>query len=295
MKLFTGSGVAIVTPFSGNKVNYELFAKMIKWHIKNHTDAIIVTGTTGESPTLTDEEKLKLYQVAVKTAAGRVKIIANTGNYNTLESIHLSKLAKKAKVDGLLLVTPYYNKPTQRGLYAHFKAIALAVAPLPVILYNVPGRTSVNLEAATTIELSKIKNIIGIKEASGKLEQVKAIIKGAKGFQVFSGNDDQYLEVLKLGGDGVISVVANIAPAETHQLYEVYQKSLGAAEAVQKKINILNDVLFIETNPVPAKTALNLLGVPVNGPRLPLVEMEAKNVAKLKKALKTFGLKEIKI
>ena len=295
MKLFTGSGVAIVTPFSGNKVNYELFAKMVKWHIRNKTDAIIVTGTTGESPTLTDQEKLKLYQVAVKTAQGKIKIIANTGNYNTKESIELSKLAKKAKVDGLLLVTPYYNKPTQRGLYQHFKLIAEAVAPLPVILYNVPGRTSVNLEAATTISLSKIKNIIGIKEASGKLDQVKAIIKGAKNFQVFSGNDDQYLDVLKLGGDGIISVTANIAPKESHDLYQISQKNLVAAEALQKQLNILNNVMFIETNPTPAKTALNLLGVKVNGPRLPLVEMEPKNVAKLKAALKAFNLKEIKL
>jgi 4-hydroxy-tetrahydrodipicolinate synthase len=295
MKLFTGSGVAIVTPFTGTKVNYELFVKMIKWHIKQGTDAIIVTGTTGESPTLTDEEKLKLYQTAVKNGAGRIKIIANTGNYNTAESIKLSKLAKQAKVDGLLLVTPYYNKPTQRGLYAHFKAIADAVKPLPVILYNVPGRTSVNLEANTTLELAKIKNIIGIKEASGNLQQIKAIIKGNKNFQVFSGNDDQYLEVLKLGGDGVISVVANLAPRETHDLYATFQKNLITAEVMQRQLNILNNVLFIETNPVPTKTALNLLGVNVGAPRLPLVEMEPKNISKLKAALKAFRLKEIKL
>lgn len=293
MKLFTGSGVAIITPFIGSKVNYTLFEKLVKWHVSNKTDAIIVTGTTGESPTLTDEEKVKLYQVAVKAANGKLKIIANTGNYNTVESIHLSKLAEKAKVDGLLLVTPYYNKPTQRGLYAHFEAIAKAVN-LPVILYNVPSRTSVNLEAETTIKLSKIKNIIGIKEASGKLDQIGKIIKGTKNFQVFSGNDDQYLEVLKLGGDGIISVVANIAPRESHDLYASF-KNQTAAKALQDQLNILNNVLYLETNPVPAKTALSLLGVKVGGPRLPLVGMEQKNIVKLKAALKEFGLKGIKL
>lgn len=294
MKLFTGSGVAIITPFIGDKVNYPLFVKLIKWHIKNKTDAIIVTGTTGESPTLTDEEKVKLYSLAVKTANGKTKIIANSGNYNTKESIHLSKLAAKAKVDGLLLVTPYYNKPTQNGLYAHFSAIAKAVS-LPIILYNVPSRTSVNLEAETTIKLSKIKNIIGIKEASGKLDQIAKIIKGTKNFQVFSGNDDQYLEVLKLGGDGVISVVANLAPLEVHDLYASFKKNPLVSSALQKQLNILNNVLYLETNPVPAKTALTLLGVKVGGPRLPLVSMESKNIVKLKAALKEFGLKEIKL
>lgn len=294
MKLFTGSGVAIITPFIGSKVNYPLFEKLVKWHVANHTDAIIVTGTTGESPTLTDEEKVRLYQSAVKAANGKLKVIANTGNYNTLESIHLSKLAQKAKVDGLLLVTPYYNKPTQRGLYAHFEAIAKAVN-LPIILYNVPSRTSVNLEAETTIKLSKIKNIIGIKEASGKLDQIAKIIKGSKNFQVFSGNDDQYFEVLKLGGDGIISVVANLAPQESHDLYASFKKNQVAAKALQDHLNILNNVLYLETNPVPAKTALSLLGVNVGGPRLPLVGMEEKNVAKLKAALKEFGLKGIKL
>ena len=294
MKVFTGSGVAIVTPFIGDKVNYPLFERLVKWHIKNKTDAIIVTGTTGESPTLTDEEKLKLYTLAVKTAKGKTKIIANTGNYNTKESIALSKLAVKAKVDALLLVTPYYNKPTQRGLYAHFAAIANSVK-IPVILYNVPSRTSINLEAETTIMLSKIKNIVGIKEASGKLDQVAKIIKGTKNFQVFSGNDDQYLEVLKLGGDGIISVVANIAPRESHDLYESFKKNPLVAMALQKQLNILNNVLYIESNPVPAKTVLNLLGVKVGEARLPLVSMEPKNVAKLKVAIKEFGLKGIKL
>lgn len=293
MRLFEGSGVAIITPFKNNQVNDQLLIDLIEWHIKHQTDALIIGGTTGESATLSHEEKLHIYQLAVQTAQGRVPVIANTGTNNTKESIDLSIAAEKIGVDGLLLVTPYYNKPTQKGLYAHFKAIADAVE-LPIILYNVPGRTSVNLSAETTIQLSKVKNIVGVKEASGDLTQVKTIIDNVDpSFTLYSGNDDLIYEIMKLGGRGVISVVANLLPKETHDICAISITNLKDAKERQKRLDILNDVLYIEANPVPVKTAMSLLGVPVGSPRLPLVEMEEVNIEKLKQALKTYGLERI--
>ncbi|MFU8793668.1 MAG: 4-hydroxy-tetrahydrodipicolinate synthase [Acholeplasmataceae bacterium] len=294
MTLFKGSGVALITPFENQKVNEPLFVALIEWHIKNQTKALIIGGTTGESATLSFEEKCRIYELAVKTANHSIPVIANTGTNNTAESILLSKAAEALGVDGLLLVTPYYNKPTQRGLYEHFKVIADSVT-CPVILYNVPGRTSVNLAAKTTIELSNIKNIIGVKEASGDLNQVKEIINNTKDFQVFSGNDDLIYETLSLGGDGVISVVANIAPIETQEVCTLFETNKLAAKKAQKALDILNDVLFIESNPVPVKTAFKHLGVDVGSPRLPLVEMELENITKLIVALNQFGLKEISL
>jgi 4-hydroxy-tetrahydrodipicolinate synthase len=238
---------------------------------------------------------LHIYKLAVTTANKRIPIIANTGTYNTKESIELSIKAEKLGVDGLLLVTPYYNKPTQRGLYAHFKAIADAVS-IPVILYNVPGRTSVNLEAKTTILLSKIPNIIAIKEASGNLTQVKTIIEGVtKDFDVYTGNDDLIYDVLKLGGKGVISVVANILPFETHNLCQQFETNEQKASEIQKHLDIFNDVLYIESNPVPVKTVFKLLGIDVGSPRLPLVDMEDSNIVILKEAMKKANLKEISL
>ena len=295
MSIFKGSGVALITPFKEDTIDDALFIKLIEFHIKNKTDALIIGGTTGESATLSKEEKLHIYKLAVLTAKKRIPIIANTGTYNTKESIEMSIKAEKLGVDGLLLVTPYYNKPTQRGLYAHFKAIADAVS-IPVILYNVPGRTSVNLEAETTILLSKVKNIVAIKEASGNLNQVKAIIDGVHSdFDVYTGNDDLIYDVLKLGGKGVISVVANILPLETHQLCELFHTNIEKAQSIQKHLDIFNDVLYIESNPVPVKTVFHLLGINVGSPRLPLVNMEEKHIKILKDAMHRARLKEISL
>jgi 4-hydroxy-tetrahydrodipicolinate synthase len=295
MSLFKGSGVALITPFKNDVIDDALFIKLIEFHIKHKTDALIIGGTTGESATLSKEEKLHLYSLAVSTAKKRIPIIANTGTNNTKESIEMSIKAEKLGVDGLLLVTPYYNKPTQRGLYAHFKAIADAVS-VPVILYNVPGRTSVNLEAETTILLSKIKNIVAIKEASGNLSQVKAIIDGVSSdFDVYTGNDDLIYDVLKLGGRGVISVVANILPFETHNLCAQFENDEQKAFDIQTHLNIFNDVLYIESNPVPVKTVFKLLGIDVGTPRLPLVDMEESNILILKEAMKKAHLKEISL
>jgi 4-hydroxy-tetrahydrodipicolinate synthase len=295
MSIFKGSGVALITPFKEDTIDDALFIKLIEFHIKNKTDALIIGGTTGESATLSKEEKLHIYKLAVLTAKKRIPIIANTGTYNTKESIEMSIKAEKLGVDGLLLVTPYYNKPTQRGLYAHFKAIADAVS-IPVILYNVPGRTSVNLEAETTILLSKVKNIVAIKEASGNLNQVKAIIDGVHSdFDVYTGNDDLIYDVLKLGGKGVISVVANILPLETHQLCELFHTNIEKAQSIQKHLDIFNDVLYIESNPVPVKTVFHLLGINVGSPRLPLVSMEEKHIKILKDAMHLARLKVISL
>jgi 4-hydroxy-tetrahydrodipicolinate synthase len=293
MKLFKGSGVAIITPFIGDQINESLFISLIEWHIQNKTDALIVGGTTGESATLSYQEKLRLYQLAVATAKKRIPVIANTGTHNTKESIALSMAAENSGVDGLLLVTPYYNKPTQKGLIAHFKAIAQSVN-LPIILYNVPGRTSVNLMASTTIMLSKVDNIMAIKEASGDLDQIQTIIKAVdKDFYIYSGSDHQIYDILKLGGQGVISVVANLAPYETHLLCEIFDKDQDKAHEIQDHLNVLDRVLYIESNPVPVKTALMMLGVSVGIPRLPLVVMDEENQIILKNAMTVFGLKDI--
>jgi len=292
MKLFEGSGVAIITPFLEGQINQTLFVKLIEWQISQKTDALIIGGTTGESATLSYEEKCLIYKIAVETSNKRVPVIANTGTNNTKESILLSLEAEKIGVDGLLLVTPYYNKPTQKGLFAHFKTIADQVK-IPVILYNVPSRTSVNLAAQTTILLSRVSNIIGVKEASGDLIQVREIKEGTTDFAIYSGNDDLIYETLKLGGDGVISVAANIVPLDTHNLCEIYKTNKKEARDAQKRLDILNDVLFIESNPVPVKNAFKLMGVDADEIRLPLVEMEPENMEKLKNALVEYGLKGI--
>lgn len=296
MKLFKGSGVAIITPFiDQTTIDIELFKKLIEFQIKNQTDALIIGGTTGESATLSYQEKLKIFQIAVETCNKRIPVIANTGTNNTLESIKLSFDAKNIGVDGLLLVTPYYNKPNQRGLYEHFKTIAEAI-DLPIILYNVPSRTSVNLEAETTIKLSKIKNIVGVKEASGNLEQAKKIIlETDSNFALYSGNDDLIYEINRLGGDGVISVVANLFPKETHDVYACYEENPEQSKQIQNQLNILNDVLYIEPNPVPIKAMFQELNIKVGNPRLPLVSADEMTISKIKSALITFGAKEVVI
>jgi len=222
MKLFKGSGVAIVTPFKEGNVDYEKMTELIKWHIEEGTDAIIVAGTTGESATLSKAEKLQLFKHSMKVADGKVQIIAGTGSNNTLDSIALSIEAEKLGVHGLLLVTPYYNKPSQRGLYAHYKAIAEAVS-IPIILYNVPGRTSVDLRPETVIELAKISNILGLKEASGDVARIRPLAEALPAdFMIYAGNDGEIFDVLESGGHGVISVLVNIVPNEVHQITQDY-------------------------------------------------------------------------
>ena len=293
MKLFKGSGVALITPFENGEINQTLFIQLIEWHIAKKTDALIISGTTGESATLSKEEKKRLFQTAVQISAGRVPIIANTGTNNTQESIELSIEAATLGVDGILAVTPYYNKPTQRGMIEHFKAIANAVN-IPIILYNVPSRTGVNLSQESVVELSKIPNIIAVKEASGDLKQVQAIIEGtASDFAVYSGNDDLIFDILKLGGDGVISVVANIAPFETHQLCAEFLIEKENAKLIQERLDILNNVLYCEPNPVPIKEALAQLGLSTREVRLPLTTMLEENRKQLKEALNVYGLHEV--
>ncbi|MFH5882365.1 4-hydroxy-tetrahydrodipicolinate synthase [Liberiplasma polymorphum] len=295
MKLFRGSGVALITPFVNGEINLPLFIKLIEWHIKKETDALIISGTTGESATLSKEEKLLIFETAVQISGGKIPIIANTGTNNTKESIELSIEAEALGVDGLLLVTPYYNKPTQRGMIAHFKAIAEKVL-IPIILYNVPSRTGVNLEASSVIELSNIPNIVGVKEASGDLTQVRAIVEGThKEFALYSGNDDLIFETMQQGGDGVISVVANITPFETHQICVEFDSHKENARLIQERLDILNNVLFCESNPVPVKEALTILGVDASEVRLPLTSLLKENKQLLKEALDTYGLREIKL
>lgn len=293
MKLFKGSGVAIVTPFKEGKVDEAKMTELIKWHIEEGTDAIIVAGTTGESATLSKAEKLELFSLAMKAAEGKIQIIAGTGSNSTADSIALSVEAEKLGVQGLLLVTPYYNKPSQRGLYAHYKAIAEAVS-IPVILYNVPGRTSVDLKPETVIELSKIPNILGLKEASGDVARIRPLATALPAdFMIYAGNDGEIVDVLESGGHGVISVLANIVPKKVHQITEEFFKgNHEVARKSQEYNHKLIDALFSDTNPVPVKEAMNLMGMDVGGFRLPLVEMDEENHQKLIGVLKEYGLLE---
>jgi 4-hydroxy-tetrahydrodipicolinate synthase len=291
MKLFQGSGVAIVTPFKDNQINLLEFSALIDWHIEHKTSAIIVIGTTGESPVLSMDEKKLLIRSAVEFSAGRIPIIANTGTNNTAQSIELSLYAQNVGADGLLLVAPYYNKPTQRGLIAHFSAIAQAVG-LPIILYNVPSRCGVNIQAETVIELSKVANIVGVKEASGNLEQIKEIIdKTGDEFAVYSGNDDQIFDVLALGGDGVISVSANLIPQTISTLCTLFfNGNTTESSELSNDLSLLHKVLFIESNPVPIKAAMNVCGHDVGATRLPLVDLEEEHRIVLMEALNHYHL-----
>lgn len=289
--IFKGSGVALVTPFNETGINYDVLKELIDWHIKSGTHALIIMGTTGEGATLRYLEKIELFKKALEFGKGRIKMIANTGSNDTASSIELSLIAQEMGYDGLLMVSPYYNKPTQRGLIAHFTAIADAVK-IPIILYNVPGRCSVNLSAESCIILSKHPNIVGVKEASHDLVQIKQIIDGAdESFKVYSGNDDQNLDILKLGGYGIISVTANCVPERLSALCDTFFKGdLQSAELIQKRCETLNEILFIESNPVPIKETLNLMGKNVGSVRLPLVELEDSHRSQLIMVLKQEGL-----
>jgi len=290
--MFKGSGVAIVTPFTQNdEVNYEKLSELIEWQIQEGTDAIIACGTTGEAPTLSDDEHKQVIKHCVDVVAGRVPVIAGTGSNDTAYAIQMSKHAEEVGADGLLIVAPYYNKPTQRGLVANFEAIADAVK-IPIILYNVQGRTGVNIEPQTVATLAKHPNIVGIKEASGNISQVAEIARlMPEDFYMWSGNDDMIVPLMSLRGDGVISVIANVAPRDTHNLVQYFlDGKYKESTDLQLNMKPLVDALFCETNPIPVKTALNLMGKEVGHLRLPLYEMAEDTLARLESELKAYNL-----
>ena len=293
MAVFTGAGVAIVTPFKDNgEVDYEKFAEMVEYQIENGTDAIIVCGTTGESSTLTHEEHLDVIRYCVEKVNGRIPVIAGTGSNCTDTAIYLSTEAEKYGVDGLLLVTPYYNKATQKGLYQHFKAVADSVK-VPVILYNVPSRTGCNIAPETVVKLcTEVENIVGVKEASGNLSQIVKLMSLADGkVDLYSGNDDQITPLLALGGKGVISVLSNVAPRQTHGICaKFFAGDVAGSCAEQLRAIPLCNALFCEVNPIPVKKALNLQGRGAGILRMPLCEMEEENAVKLEKAMKDYGI-----
>lgn len=288
---FTGSGVAIITPFDGQKTNYDELGRLIEMHIEKKTDAIIICGTTGEASTMPDAEHLAAIEYTIKKAAKRIPVIAGTGSNDTAHAVELTKKAEELGADGILSVTPYYNKTTQKGLVAHFSAIANAVK-IPVILYNVPSRTGMNFEISTLKELAKVENIVAIKEASGNISYAAKVAAEVPELYIYSGNDDMIVPVLSLGGKGVISVVANILPEETHNICEYYLNGeVEKSRKLQLEMLDLINKLFIEVNPVPIKTAMNLLGYNAGNLRMPLVDMTDANLEKLKKAMTDFGLK----
>lgn len=293
MAIFKGAGVAIVTPFTkSNEVDYEKLGELIEFQIKEGTDSIIICGTTGESSTLTHEEHLECIRYTVDKVNKRVPVIAGTGSNCTDTAIYLSKEAQKVGADGLLLVSPYYNKATQNGLIAHYTAIAKAV-DLPIILYNVPGRTGCNILPKTVANLvNNVDNIVGIKEASSNIKQVADIMHLTDGkIDLYSGCDDIIVPILSLGGIGVISVISNIMPKETHDLVMKYlEGDIKGSLDLQLKMLPLVDALFCEVNPIPVKKALNLMGFDVGSLRLPLTEMEPANAERLAEAMEALGL-----
>ena len=287
---FTGSGVAIVTPFDGDKTNYDALGELIEWNISGGTDAIIICGTTGEASTMPDSEHLAAIEYTVKKVAGRIPVIAGTGSNETRHAVELSKKAEELGVDGLLQVTPYYNKTTQKGLIAHFGAIADAVN-IPIILYNVPSRTGVNISIPVLKELAKRDNIVAIKEASGNISYTAQVAAEVPELYIYSGNDDMIVPVMSLGGKGVISVLANVMPKETHEMCQAYFDG-DCKKATKMQLDLLDlvNALFIEVNPIPVKTALNLMGKNAGNLRLPLVDMADDTLAKLKAVMAKHGL-----
>ena len=289
--IFTGSGVAIITPFTNNEVNYEQLGRLIDYQIDNSTDAIVICGTTGESSTLTDEEHRECIRFAVERTAGRVPVIAGTGSNDTDYAISLSKYACEVGADALLLVTPYYNKATPKGLIHSFTAVADAVTK-PIILYNVPSRTGVNITLPVYKELAKHERIVAVKEASGNISQIAAVAaECGDSLDIYSGNDDQIVPILSLGGKGVISVLSNVMPAQTHDIVALFmQGKVKESAALQLKLLDLINSLFCEVNPIPVKTAMAALGFCSEEMRLPLYEMEDHNRERLMKSMKNAGL-----
>lgn len=290
--IFTGAGVAIVTPMNADgSINYEQLASYIEFQISNGTDAIISCGTTGESSTMTDEEHIEVMRFTIEKVNHRIPVICGTGSNDTAYAVNLSKTAEALGADGLLLVTPYYNKTSQRGLVKHFKAIADAVK-IPCIVYNVPSRTGVNISLDTYKELAEVENIVATKEASGNISAVAKIIAecGDK-LDVYSGNDDQIVPIMSLGGKGVISVLSNVLPKETHMITEYCLKNdfVSASKLQIEYLDLINK-LFIDVNPIPVKEALNILGMNAGECRMPLCSMTDANVETLRNSMKAHSL-----
>lgn len=287
--IFKGCGTAIATPFTEDGINYEVFGKLIEDQIAGGVDSIIVCGTTGEAATMTEAERKEVIKFVVDKVNGRIPVIAGTGSNNTKAAIEMTKYVESIGVDGALVVTPYYNKTTQKGLVEHYKAIAKETN-LPIIMYSVPGRTGVNILPETCFELSKIDNIVAIKEASGNLSQIAKIANlCGDNLNIYSGNDDQIVPILSVGGIGVISVLSNIEPKYTHDMVVDYLDG-NVAEATRKQLHCINLVenLFSEVNPIPVKAALNMKGYDFGIPRLPLIEMSDEKKEKLKIAMENF-------
>ncbi len=289
--IFKGAGVAIVTPFTEDGVNFPEFGRMIDAQIEGHTDAIIVAGTTGEAATMSDAEHKEAIRFAVQHTKGRIPVVAGTGSNDTAYAVQLSQYAEKVGADGLLLVTPYYNKCTQKGLIEHFTKIADSVN-VPCILYDVPSRTGLSIKVSTYAELSKHPNIVAVKEANGDLSSILRLrYTVGDELAVYSGNDDQIVPILSLGGMGVISVLSNVMPKETHDICQLYfDGKVEEAAKLQIACTDIVDALFCETNPIPAKTAMRLMGYAAGPLRLPLSEMEPENRKKLDAALKAHNL-----
>ena len=294
MAIFTGAGVAIVTPFNEDgSINYDKLDELIDYHCEKKTDSIIICGTTGESATMTEEEHMECVKFTIDRAKGRIPIIAGTGSNCTRTAIDMSKEAAEYGADGLLLVTPYYNKATQNGLIAHFTAVAKE-AKAPIIMYSVASRTGCNIEPATVAELVKnVDNIVGIKEASGNISQIAKIMSMTDGnIDLYSGNDDQIVPILSLGGKGVISVLSNVAPDETHDICEMFfHGDVKGSTALQLKAIPLVEKLFCEVNPIPVKKAMQLMGVDCGPFRMPLTEISPEHEKALAQAMKDFGIK----
>ena len=293
--IFKGSGTAIITPFTDKGINYEEFKKMIEFQIKEGTDSIIVCGTTGEASTMSDKEKKEVIKFTVDTVNKRIPVIAGTGGNDTKKVINMSKYAESVGVDALLIVTPYYNKTTEEGLIKHYEAIAKSVS-IPIVLYNVPGRTGLNIKPQTCFELSKIPNIVAIKEASGDISQVAEIANlCGDNLWIYSGNDGEIVPILSLGGIGVISVLSNIIPNDVHKIVMSFLNG-NIKEARKLQLNTLNLIkaLFSEVNPIPIKAACNMLGFSAGIPRMPLIEMSNEGKEILSKEIKKYKVKILK-
>ena len=290
--IFTGAGVAIVTPMNADgSINYDELGRLIDFNIENGTDAIIICGTTGESSTMTDEEHIETIRFAVEHTKGRVPVIAGTGSNHTEYAVNLSKKAEELGADALLCVTPYYNKTSQKGLVAHFTAIANAVK-IPIILYNVPSRTGTNIQPKTAYELSKVENIVALKAASGNISQIMETAHLCQGqLDIYSGNDDQIVPIMAIGGKGVISVLSNCVPKETHEITQLcLENKFDEATKLAFKYLPLAHALFNDVNPIPVKEALNIMGFKAGECRMPLIRSEEAKIEELRKALDDLGL-----
>lgn len=293
MAIFTGSGVALVTPFLADQsVDYEGLDRLLEYHVSHATDSIIICGTTGESSTLSEEEHMDVIKFAVERVKGRIPVIAGTGSNSTKTTIDMSKEAAECGADGLLIVTPYYNKTTQEGLVQHYASVAKE-AKAPIIMYNVGSRTGLNIEAATAARIFReVDNVVGIKEASGNISQVAKVMQLTDGkIDLYSGNDDQIVPLLSLGAKGVISVLANVAPDETHDICaKFFAGDMQGSLALQLRALPLISQLFCEVNPIPVKKAVELMGLPSGGLRMPLIDISKENEVKLAQAMKEFGI-----